>query len=119
MSDKEIYEYVSESDLVKFTGEPGKALFLNPCKCWHYGARTKSKDRLSLIISYAPLNEPIEGMTCFGLKKYSSWLGENDLSISEKHLLGIFEVLVNESVIFKASLIIIFSNVFEYNVLKY
>lgn len=90
VQDEVIYDIVEPSELLKFKGEPGQALFLNPCKCWHYGARTKGQDRISMIISYAPFNAGVEGTTSFTLERYRNWLATEELSQAEKHLLRIY-----------------------------
>lgn len=90
VSDDEIYKHVSEGDVRKVTGPAGKVVFLNPFKCFHYGARNTGGERLQLIISYAPPNAGSEGLNCLYLKKYQKYFDIKQLSVSERHLLKLY-----------------------------
>ena len=90
VADKEIYKHVSVDDVEKVTGPSGTVVFLNPYKCFHFGARNTGGDRLQLIVSYAPPNAGSEGLNCLYLKKYKRYFENRKLTVSERHLLKIY-----------------------------
>lgn len=59
--DETIFQYYDEKNLLTCTGKPGDVYLLNPCQCIHFGARTKSKPRLLLIINMTSIFEGVEG----------------------------------------------------------
>lgn len=59
--DDVMFQHCSPSDLVECTGQPGDIYLLNPCACIHFGARTKSRPRLLLIVNLTSLFEGAEG----------------------------------------------------------
>jgi hypothetical protein len=61
IADETMFKYINETELRYCTGEPGTLYFVNPYACIHYGARTKSKPRLLLILNYTSLFQASEG----------------------------------------------------------
>src|SRR4029079_3916372 len=49
VADEEIYRHVDPSETLKLVGPPGTGLFVDTCRCFHYGARARDKERLMLM----------------------------------------------------------------------
>lgn len=90
VSDDIVFNEIQQKQVCEVLGEPGHVVFINPEKCFHYGARNKTGSRIQLIISYAPPNEAIEGGTCLYLPKYKKEIDLGDLSVPEKRLLKLY-----------------------------
>lgn len=60
VTDDKIFSLIDPSEIQSFTGKAGECLLVNPYHCFHYGARTKNKRRLVLIINYTTLFHPAE-----------------------------------------------------------
>ena len=90
VSDEIVLNELKQDQIHKVLGEPGHVVFINPEKCFHYGARNTTGSRIQLIITYAPPNEAIEGGTCLYLPKYKKEIDLCDLSVPEKRLLKLY-----------------------------
>ena len=90
VSDEDIMNNLGDGELIEIVGSPGTAVFVNPERCFHYGARNQEGERLQLIISYAPPNEAVEGGTALYIKKYKKEFDLSKLTATEKRLLKIY-----------------------------
>jgi hypothetical protein len=90
VSDKDVADNLNEGKIIEIVGGPGKVVFVNPERCFHYGARNQQGERLTLIISYAPPNEAVEGSTALYIQKYKKEFDLSKLSTPEKRLLKIY-----------------------------
>lgn len=90
VSDADVMDIVGDDQLVELIETPGSVIFINPERCFHYGARNQKDERIQLIISYAPPNEAIEGGTALYLKKYRKEFDASELTTAEKRLLKIY-----------------------------
>jgi hypothetical protein len=52
LSDEELYSCVSHDETVKALGSKGTVVFGDPCSCFHFGSRAKSKPRLVFSLSF-------------------------------------------------------------------
>lgn len=52
LSDEELYSCVSQDETVKALGAKGTIVFGDPCSCFHFGSRAKSKARLVFSASF-------------------------------------------------------------------
>ena len=52
VSDEEIYRHVRPAAVMRHVGPPGTALMVDTCRCFHYGRRASSKDRLMLMVQF-------------------------------------------------------------------
>ena len=50
--DQEMYQYVNPSQEIKFIGPQGSILFVDTSRCFHFGSRTRGKERIVLEIQY-------------------------------------------------------------------
>ena len=60
VSDEVMFSHVNENELIRCTGEPGDVFIVNPYACFHCGARTRSKPRLILIVSFSSMFQGLE-----------------------------------------------------------
>ena len=60
ISDDVIFSHVDNDDFVYCTGAPGDVFLVNPYACFHCGARTRSKPRLILIVSFSSIFQGME-----------------------------------------------------------
>lgn len=90
VSDDIVLSEIQQNQIHEVLGDPGHVVFINPEKCFHYGARNTTGGRIQLIITYAPPNEAIEGGTCLYLPKYKKEIDLGDLSLPEKRLLKLY-----------------------------
>lgn len=68
MSDANIMNIIGDGVLFEIIEKRGFVIFINPERCFNYGARNQETERIQLIISYAPPNEPAEGGTALYTK---------------------------------------------------
>lgn len=52
LSDEEVNSCVSQNEIVKALGAKGTIVFGDPCSCFHFGSRAKSKPRLVFSLSF-------------------------------------------------------------------
>ena len=90
VSDEDVDKFVDPNAINRVMGPAGLTTFVNPERCFHYGARNTSGERIQLVISYAPPNEAVEGICCPYLKKYKKYFDAGSLSVAEKHLLKMY-----------------------------
>ena len=90
VSDADVTNIIGDGELVEIIEKPGSVVFINPERCFHYGARNQKGERIQLIISYAPPNEAVEGGTALYLQKYRKEFDANQLTTAEKRLLKIY-----------------------------
>ena len=57
IEDEDMLKHTSPNNLVELTGPPGTIYFANPYKCIHFGARSRVKPRLMLIVNFSSLFE--------------------------------------------------------------
>ena len=55
-TDDEIFSKFNKKDLIQHTGKSGSMIFVDSSNCYHYGGRTKKRDRLMLMIQYLPFH---------------------------------------------------------------
>ena len=55
-SDTEILQKINRNNLIQHTGKPGSMVFVDSSNCYHFGGRTKKRDRLILMIQYLPFH---------------------------------------------------------------
>jgi hypothetical protein len=60
VSDEEMYRYVSPADTLRLVGPPGIGLMVDTCRCFHYGARARDKERLMLMFQFLRPEEVFE-----------------------------------------------------------
>ena len=52
MTDEEVYAAVPESKKIEFTGSAGNALWVDTCRCAHYGSRTRTRNRVMFELQF-------------------------------------------------------------------
>ena len=52
LTDDEMYRLVRQSDVLKLVGPPGTGLMVDTARCFHFGRRALSKERLMLMIQF-------------------------------------------------------------------
>jgi len=52
VADEIIFRYAKPSDVKQFTGKAGAAIVIDTSRCFHFGRRQQSKERLMLMIQY-------------------------------------------------------------------
>jgi hypothetical protein len=52
LGDEEIFRHVRPSDVMKLIGPPGTGLMVDTARCFHFGRRARSKERLMLMIQF-------------------------------------------------------------------
>ena len=63
-SDGVVYEYVDNTEAIPLTGKVGDVIFVDTCRCYHFGSRPGSKRRLAIMIHYTTafsINVPFWG----------------------------------------------------------
>ena len=50
--DEVIFSYAKPTDVRRFTGKAGTGIFVDTSRCFHFGRRQQSKERLILMIQY-------------------------------------------------------------------
>ena len=50
--DEVIFSYAKPTDVRRFTGKAGTGIFVDTSRCFHFGRRQQSKERLMLMIQY-------------------------------------------------------------------
>ena len=63
--DEVIFSYAKPSDVRRFTGKAGTSIFVDTSRCFHFGRRQQSKERLMLMIQYkwkkdVPITDRVE-----------------------------------------------------------
>ncbi|HZS55556.1 MAG TPA: hypothetical protein VFA65_14240 [Bryobacteraceae bacterium] len=59
VKDEDMYRYVSPSDELQFVGPAGSGLVLDTSRCFHFGSRTRGKERLLIMFQFwSPLDLP-------------------------------------------------------------
>ena len=48
--DEVIFSYAKPADVRRFTGKAGAGIFVDTSRCFHFGRRQQSKERLMLMI---------------------------------------------------------------------
>ena len=57
VADEEIYRYAKPGDTMRLIGPAGTGLFVDTCRCFHFGRRASTKERLMLMIQF---KRPVE-----------------------------------------------------------
>lgn len=83
LSDEDVFAVVPKSEQLEFTGPPGSAVILDTSRCFHFGSRCKSKDRVVLLLQYLSRFAPGEPQTYFWDVRYDQDGYRND---EVKHL---------------------------------
>lgn len=52
MTDEEVYAAVPEREKVEFLGSAGDGLWVDTCRCAHFGSRTRKGNRIMLLLEY-------------------------------------------------------------------
>ncbi len=52
VEDDDMYRYVSPSEELKFTGPAGSGLVIDSSRCFHFGSRSRGKERLVLMFQF-------------------------------------------------------------------
>lgn len=73
--DEVMFSYAKPNDVRRFTGKAGTGIFVDTSRCFHFGRRQQSKERLMLMIQYkwkrdVPLTDRIERSPAF-YEKYA------------------------------------------------
>ncbi len=68
--DEVIFSYAKPSDVRQFTGKAGTGIFVDTSRCFHFGRRQQSKERLMLMIQYkwkkdVPITDRVERSAAF------------------------------------------------------
>jgi hypothetical protein len=68
--DEVIFKYAKPSDVRRFTGKAGTGIFVDTSRCFHFGRRQQSKERLMLMIQYkwkkdVPITDRVERSPAF------------------------------------------------------
>ena len=63
LQDKHINQYAASGKAVPFIGSIGSGMAVDTSNCLHYGSRTRSGERLVLMIQYVPFNVQRESTT--------------------------------------------------------
>lgn len=59
VTDEEIYSYARPTDTMRLVGPPGTSLMVDTCRCFHFGRRASSQERLMLMIQFKrPMDMP-------------------------------------------------------------
>ena len=90
LNDKIIKKYTKKNNIIKLTGNVGKAWFVSPYYCLHMGARVNKVSRLLLIICYGSPNSAIEHVHHMHTKNIQNALLNNKSDLAEKHLLRLY-----------------------------
>jgi len=74
--DEVIFSYAKPSDVRRFTGKAGASIFVDTSRCFHFGRRQQSKERLMLMIQYkwkqdVPITDRVERSPAF-YEKYAN-----------------------------------------------
>ena len=73
--DEVIFRYAKPTDVRRFTGKAGTSIFVDTSRCFHFGRRQQSKERLMLMIQYkwkkdVPTTDRVERSAAF-YEKYA------------------------------------------------
>lgn len=73
--DEVIFSYAKPTDVRRFTGKAGASIFVDTSRCFHFGRRQQSKERLMLMIQYkwkqdVPITDRVERSPAF-YEKYA------------------------------------------------
>ncbi len=60
ISDEEMYRLVDPAQTIQFTGPAGAGLMVDTMRCFHYGRRVSSKERLMLMIQFMKHFDAVE-----------------------------------------------------------
>jgi hypothetical protein len=52
LTDQEVYEAVPESQKIEFLGKAGEGMWVDTCRCVHFGSRTREHNRVLLMLSF-------------------------------------------------------------------
>lgn len=68
--DEVIFNYAKPTDVRRFTGKSGSGIFVDTSRCFHFGRRQQTKERLMLMIQYKwrkdiPLTDRVERSPAF------------------------------------------------------
>jgi len=68
--DEVIFKYAKPSDVMTFTGKAGTGIFVDTSRCFHFGRRKQTKERLMLMIQYkwkrdVPITDRVERSPAF------------------------------------------------------
>jgi hypothetical protein len=68
--DEVIFNYAKPSDVRTFTGKAGTGIFVDTSRCFHFGRRKQTKERLMLMIQYkwkrdVPITDRVERSNAF------------------------------------------------------
>jgi hypothetical protein len=68
--DEVIFNYAKPSDVMTFTGKAGTGIFVDTSRCFHFGRRKQTKERLMLMIQYkwkrdVPITDRVERSPAF------------------------------------------------------
>ncbi len=55
-TDLELLDKIEKKELLQHTGKAGSMIFVDSSNCYHFGGRTKKRDRLILMIQYLPFH---------------------------------------------------------------
>ena len=71
--DEVIFSYAKPTDVRRFTGKAGTGIFVDTSRCFHFGRRQQTKERLMLMIQYkwkrdVPLTDHVERSPAFDAK---------------------------------------------------
>jgi hypothetical protein len=74
VSDEVIYSYARPTDTMRLVGPPGTGLMVDTCRCFHFGRRASSNERLMLMIQFkrpadGPEHDRVERSAAF-LEKF-------------------------------------------------
>ena len=75
VADEIIFRYVKPTDVKRFTGKAGTGIVIDTTRCFHFGRRQQTKERLMLMIQYKwkkdlPTTDRVERSPAF-YEKYS------------------------------------------------
>jgi hypothetical protein len=70
VTDEVIYSFAQPNETMSLIGPPGTGLMVDTCRCFHFGRRASSKERLMLMIQFkrpaeAPVNDRVERSAAF------------------------------------------------------
>jgi hypothetical protein len=68
--DEVIFRYAKPSDVTRFVGKAGTGIMIDTSRCFHFGRRLQTKERLMLMIQYkwtkdVPLTDRVERSPAF------------------------------------------------------
>lgn len=77
VSNEEIYRRARPADTMRLVGPPGIGLFVDACRCFHFGARARAKEQLMLMFQFVRPEDAPKGELADRSEAFSKRFGDD------------------------------------------